>query len=90
MSRRPTPDDPYEWLNRAHSDLLLASSRPTGVYSGERIPLAVQTAQQLTRFAVFTRYPGIGPSIGEREYKQAVRSAQGVLRREERLVGRAK
>ncbi len=58
--------------------------------SGERIPQSVLKSTQLTRFAVFSRYPGIAPSIEEREYRQAVRLAQSVVRWAERLIGKRK
>jgi HEPN domain-containing protein len=130
MPQRLAPDDPREWLNRAQSDLQLASSTPAGVYledlcyhaqqaaekaikavfihrglsfpyvhdiarlltllesNGERVPLSVQRAKQLTRFAVFSRYPGVAPAIKEREYDQAVRQAQRVLRWAERVINK--
>ena len=54
--------------------------------NGERIPQVVQMSAQLTRFAVFTRYPGFAPAVTEREYKQALRSAQNVLNWAQRIL----
>ncbi len=58
--------------------------------NGERIPRSVQKAAQLTRFAVFTRYPGVASTITEPEYQQAIRLAEAVLRWAERIVRKLK
>ena len=34
---------------------------------------------QLTRFAVFTRYPGIARPVSREEYEQALAIAEGVI-----------
>ena len=47
---------------------------------GLRIPKLVKQAGKLTRFAVFTRYPGIAQDISEREYKEALTIAAEVIR----------
>jgi HEPN domain-containing protein len=43
--------------------------------AGQEIPPAIRQAERLTRFAVFTRYPGIAPPIKQEEYTEAVRIA---------------
>ncbi|MBM3242465.1 HEPN domain-containing protein [Candidatus Poribacteria bacterium] len=40
--------------------------------AGQQIPESVRRAGNLTRFAVFTRYPGIAPSIRREEYEEAL------------------
>ena len=47
--------------------------------SGHRTPEFVKEAERLTRFAVFTRYPGLAPPIGPQEYEEAVATAQKVV-----------
>jgi HEPN domain-containing protein len=56
--------------------------------SGQKIPVSVKQAEELTRYAVFTRYPGIGPEIKQKEYKAAVRIAGQVVRWAERLIAK--
>jgi HEPN domain-containing protein len=122
MPERYPPDDPREGLNRAYSNLALASATGPGVYLedlcfnvqqaaekavkallikhdvefpyvhdiaglltllekvGEEIPESVQQAERLTRFAVFTRYPGIGTPVSHQEYEEALRTAETVIR----------
>jgi len=105
MRERYPPDDPREWLNRAHSDLVLARAAEADIYledlcfhaqqaaekavkallimygvefpyvhdiaqlvtllerAGQEIPEPVRQAERLTRFAVFSRYPGVGPPV---------------------------
>ncbi len=48
--------------------------------AGHRIPKPVKQAGRLTRFAVFTRYPGIAPAISEEEWDEAVTIATGTVR----------
>jgi HEPN domain-containing protein len=45
-----------------------------------RIPKYVQEADQLTRFAVDARYPGLSSPVTKREHQRAVRIATRVLR----------
>jgi HEPN domain-containing protein len=128
MPQRYPPEDPREWLNRAHSNLALASAQGQGIYledlcfnaqqaaekaikallikqgvefpyihdiaelltlvesAGQQIPDPIRQAARLTRFAVFTRYPGLAPLIGREEYEEAVALAERVIRWvEERL-----
>ncbi len=44
------------------------------------VPEAVRQAEGLTRFAVFTRCPGVAPEITEAEYREAIHIAGEVLR----------
>lgn len=48
--------------------------------AGQEIPEFARQAERLTRFAVFTRYPGIVPPISREEYEEAVRVAEQVVR----------
>ena len=47
--------------------------------AGQEVPKLIKRAGELSRFAVFTRYPGIGPSIKEKEYRDAVGLRRGSL-----------
>jgi len=59
--------------------------------AGQQIPDSIRQAARLTRFAVFTRYPGITPLTGREEYEQAVALAEAVVRWvEERLQSQAR
>ena len=115
------PDDPREWLNRAHSSLAQAKNRVPGVYledlcfdaqqaaekaikavmirrdmefpyvhdldrllslleeDGEIVPVAIRQSDELTRYAVVTRYPTVVRPVSEPEYRQAVAIAQAVV-----------
>lgn len=54
--------------------------------AGEEIPAAVRQAEDLTRYAVVTRYPGLTEPVTEAHYQQAVASAEAVVRwAEERI-----
>jgi HEPN domain-containing protein len=48
--------------------------------AGHKIPKPVKQAGGLTRFAVFTRYPGIAEAISEDEYAEALTIAAEVIR----------
>lgn len=54
--------------------------------SGLKIPKYVRDADELSRFAVQTRYPGMADPVTKREYRRAIRIAEAVLRWAERLV----
>jgi HEPN domain-containing protein len=56
--------------------------------AGVRVPQYVQEADQLTRFAVDARYPGLSSPVTKREHRRAVRIATGVLRWATRRVER--
>jgi HEPN domain-containing protein len=54
--------------------------------AGQEIPQAIRQAERLTRFAVFTRYPGIAPPISLEEYTEALHVAGEVIRWVEHLL----
>ena len=56
--------------------------------SGQKIPASVRQAEELSRYAVLTRYPGMGPQIKQNEYKEAVKIAGEVVRWAERLIAK--
>lgn len=58
----------------------LAKLLPLLEKAGQSVPKSIKRAEQLTRFAVFTRYPGISPAIKEEEYKESVQLAAAVVR----------
>lgn len=55
--------------------------------SGVRDPKYVRQADELTKFAVVTRYPGMAGPVTRRQYRRAVRIAESVLRWAERRIG---
>jgi HEPN domain-containing protein len=55
--------------------------------AGQEIPEPVRQAERLTRFAIFTRYPGVGPPVSHQEYEEAIAIAEEVVRwAEERIL----
>ncbi len=58
------------------------------VQAGVRVPKYVQEADQLTRFAVDARYPGLSSPITKSEHRRAVRIATEVVRWATRQVER--
>jgi len=55
--------------------------------AGEEIPEAVRQAEDLTRYAVVTRYPGLAEPVTEAHYQEAVASAEAVVHwAEERIT----
>lgn len=46
---------------------------------GEEVPEHVREAGRLSRFAVFTRYPGLARPVERHEYEEAVRVAELVV-----------
>jgi HEPN domain-containing protein len=54
--------------------------------TGQKIPASIKHAEALSRYAVFTRYPGIGPQIKQKEYREAVKIAGHVVRWAEKLI----
>ena len=48
--------------------------------AGQEIPERVRQAAGLSRFAVFTRYPGLAEPVGRNEYEEAVRTTEEVVR----------
>jgi len=55
--------------------------------AGQKIPESIKQAERLTRFAIFTRYPGISPPVTQEEYKEAVSLAEQVVRWAEEVLG---
>jgi len=47
---------------------------------GEQVPESVRRAEDLTRYAVVTRYPGVAEPVTESHYRDAVASAEAVVR----------
>jgi HEPN domain-containing protein len=43
------------------------------------VPEQVKEAERLTRFAVFTRYPGAASPVDREEYEEALRLAEGLV-----------
>lgn len=56
--------------------------------AGQEIPGFIRQAERLTRFAVFTRYPGIAPPISREEYLEALAIAEAVVRWAEERLGK--
>jgi HEPN domain-containing protein len=54
--------------------------------AGLEIPPAVKQGERLTRFAVFTRYPGIASPIRPEELTEAIRIAEEVIQWVEGLL----
>jgi HEPN domain-containing protein len=54
--------------------------------TGVELPSSVKSAERLTRFAVFTRYPGIASPIRPEEFTEAVSIAEEVIQWAERLL----
>ena len=76
------PDDPREWLNRARSNLLTLVEQ-----TAVQIPDPVRRAEDLTRYAVVTRYPGLAEPVSESHYRDALVSAEAVVRWAEEEIG---
>ena len=47
--------------------------------AGERVPETVMQAEELTQYAMSTRYPSIEQPVSEQEYHEAVRAAEAVV-----------
>ena len=54
--------------------------------SGVEVPKYIWQAQDLSAFAVMTRYPGLAGPVTKRQPRRAVRIAQDVLRWASRLI----
>lgn len=48
--------------------------------AGHMLPGPIREGARLTRFAVFTRYPGIGAPITYEEYEEAIKLAEEIIR----------
>jgi HEPN domain-containing protein len=53
---------------------------------GVKIPKYVLRADELTSYAVETRYPGLASPVTKREYRSAVHVAESILRWAERQI----
>jgi len=56
--------------------------------SGLKIPKYVRQADELSPFAVATRYPGLFGPVTKRQHRRAVRIAEAALRWAERQIGK--
>jgi HEPN domain-containing protein len=54
--------------------------------AGQAVPEPIKRAGELSRFAVFTRYPGVGPTIKEKEYRETVEIAARVVKWAENII----
>jgi len=54
--------------------------------AGETIPESVRQAEDLTRYAVVTRYPGLTEPVTEAHYQEAVASAEAVVQWVEKKI----
>lgn len=54
--------------------------------SGEEIPEEVRQAENLTRYAVVTRYPGLAEPVTETHYQEAVANAEAVISWAEKMI----
>lgn len=54
--------------------------------AGESVPPEVHEAEQLTRYAVVARYPGLAEPVTEEHYVAAIAQAEAVVRWAERIV----
>jgi HEPN domain-containing protein/predicted nucleotidyltransferase len=78
----------HEWPPRSHHLLyLLSMLREAGV--SDPLPLEVEAAQQLTRYAVITRYPGDVGVMDEAEWQRAIADARAVVEWAERVIERS-
>ncbi len=55
---------------------------------GAKVPKYLLQAQELTRYAFATRYPGEDRPVTQRQYRRAIRIATSVLGWAERQIGR--
>jgi HEPN domain-containing protein len=62
---------------------LLSLAEQTGV----QLPETVRRAEDLTRYAVVTRYPGLAEPVTESHYRDAIVSAEAVVRWAEKEIG---
>jgi len=56
--------------------------------SGLTVPKYVRQADELSRFVVETRYPGLAGPVTKQQHRRAVRIAGAVVRWAERQIGR--
>ncbi|MBN2563699.1 MAG: HEPN domain-containing protein [Phycisphaerae bacterium] len=56
--------------------------------AGLSIPAVAKDAVILTRYAVWTRYPGLSPLVTKEEYEEAVGLAQAIVNWAREIVGK--
>lgn len=56
--------------------------------TGEKIPEDLRQAENLTRYAIVTRYPGLTEPVTEAHYQEAVANAEAVIRWAETVIGK--
>ena len=56
--------------------------------AGQEIPAVVRRAENLTRYAAVTRYPGLTEPVTEEHYQEAVTIAEAVVQWAEEQMGR--
>lgn len=54
--------------------------------TGIKIPKSVRIAGELSKFAIFTRYPFESSPIEEKEYRQSVKIAEQVVKWAEKII----
>ena len=54
--------------------------------AGHAVPTAIKRVEELSRFAVFTRYPGLGPAVKEKEYQESIKIAEKVVNWAQSLI----
>jgi HEPN domain-containing protein len=47
--------------------------------AGESLSESIRKGETLTRFAVFTRYPGVSPPVSREEYEEALKLAEQII-----------
>jgi HEPN domain-containing protein/predicted nucleotidyltransferase len=74
-----------KWPPRSHDLVhLMYLLGETGI--SDPLPLAAEAAQNLTRYAVVTRYPGDLGDVDENEWQRAIAEARSVVEWAERIV----
>ena len=56
--------------------------------AGEPTPETIRNAEELTRYAVMTRYPGLAEPVTEAQYKEVVATAEAVIQWAANRLGR--
>ncbi len=57
--------------------------------AGAPLPVGFKDAVALTRYAVWTRYPGLSPPVTKEEHDEAVRLGQAVVDWAREIIGKA-
>jgi HEPN domain-containing protein len=56
--------------------------------AGEPVPETIRNAEELTRYAVMTRYPGLAEPVTEAQYEEAMATAEAVVQWAANCLGR--